>query len=80
MLCTNQARWGRNTNACDLTAVDHSAVAESCGVIGIRVESASEITGALKEAFATEDSVVIDLLTDPKCVHPVPFMTVLENV
>lgn len=75
-----QARWGRSTNACDLTAVDHSAVARACGLKGIRVESAAEIAGALEEAFAAEGSVVIDLVTDPKCVPPLPFMSVLESV
>lgn len=75
-----QARWGKYTNACDLTAVDHAAVAEACGVKGIRVESPDKIASALEEAFHTEGSVVLDLLVDPDCVPPFPFMKDLENL
>ncbi|PWA11164.1 acetolactate synthase catalytic subunit [Pueribacillus theae] len=75
-----QSKWGRSTNACDLTAVDHAKIAEACGVKGIRVESPNEIKGALKEAFATEGPVVIDLLVDPNCIPPLPPMTSLESV
>lgn len=75
-----QARWGRNTNACDLTAVDHAAVAEACGVKGIRVDSPDQIAAALDEAFAAEGSVIIDLITDPQNVPPIPFMGILEHV
>lgn len=75
-----EAQWGRSTNATDLTAVNHAKVAEACGVKGIRVESPQEIESALKEAFAADGPVVIDLVTDPRCIPPLPFMSVLENV
>lgn len=75
-----QARWGRNTTACDLTAVDHAKVAEACGVKGIRVSSPDQIEGALKDAFASKGSVVIDLISDPTSLPPLPFLSVLENV
>jgi acetolactate synthase I/II/III large subunit len=74
------ARWGRNTSACDLTAVDHAKVAEACGVKGIRVDSPEKISGALKEAFETKGSVVLDLIADPTSIPPLPFLSVLENV
>ncbi|MBS4210928.1 acetolactate synthase catalytic subunit [Neobacillus rhizophilus] len=75
-----QARWGRNTSACDLTAVNHAKVAEACGVKGFRVSSPEEIEEALKEAFATEGSVVIDLISDPASFPPLPFLSVLKNI
>ncbi|WP_423802517.1 acetolactate synthase catalytic subunit [Neobacillus sp. SAB-20_R2A] len=75
-----QARWGRNTSACDLTAVDHAKVAEACGVKGIRVSSPEKIEETLKEAFATEGSVVIDLIAEPASFPPLPFLSVLNNI
>lgn len=75
-----QARWGRNTNACELTAVDHAKVAEACGVKGIRVSSPGKITEALNDAFTSKGSVVIDLISDPASIPPLPFLSVLENV
>jgi acetolactate synthase I/II/III large subunit len=73
-------RWGRNTSACDLTAVNHAKVAEACGVKGIRVERPEQIEEALKEAFSTDGPVVIDIIADPTSVPPLPFMGSLETV
>ncbi|QQK76537.1 acetolactate synthase catalytic subunit [Salicibibacter cibarius] len=69
-----QSRWGRYTSVCDFTAVDHAAIARACGIKGIRVESPEEIEKALQEAFLAKGSVVIDLLTDPNDIPPLPFM------
>ncbi|QQK80424.1 acetolactate synthase catalytic subunit [Salicibibacter cibi] len=69
-----QSRWGRYTSVCDFTAVDHAAIAEACGIKGIRVKSPEEIEERLKEAFLAKGSVVIDLLTDPNDIPPIPFM------
>jgi len=77
---SEQAQWGRNTNACELTAVNHAKVAEACGVKGIRVESTKDIRSALFEAFATEGPVVIDLVADPSGIPPIPFLSGLETI
>lgn len=74
------ARWGRHTTACDLTAVDHAKVAEACGVKGLRVQSPDQIKSALEEAFSTDGSVVIDVISDPNAVPPLPFLNVIEHV
>ncbi len=75
-----QARWGKYTSACDFTAVDHAKIAEACGVKGLRIESPNEIAKSLQEAFSTEGSVVIDLIVDPNCIPPIPFMGELESL
>lgn len=71
---------GRYTNVCDLTYVDHVAIAEACGVKGIRVGRAEEIEGAIKEAFATDGPVLIDVMTDPRCVPPIDLLEKLDEV
>lgn len=65
------AWFDRYTNVCDLTPVNHAMIAEACGVKGIRVESAGEIEGALKQAFAHKGSVVLDVMMDKNCAPPV---------
>ncbi|HHX36509.1 MAG TPA: acetolactate synthase catalytic subunit, partial [Clostridiaceae bacterium] len=67
------------TGMCDLTAVDHAMIAEACGVKGIRVTKDSDIKAALEEAFAHDGPVVIDLITEPHCILPIPYMEVLES-
>ena len=44
---------------------DFSAVAQAVGMRGFRVESASELDDSIREAFATEGPVLIDVLTNP---------------
>jgi acetolactate synthase-1/2/3 large subunit len=73
------ARWGRNTNACDLTAVDHAAIAEACGIRGIRITRPEEIAPALAEAFSTDGPVVLDIIADPATVPPIPMMEIVEG-
>jgi acetolactate synthase-1/2/3 large subunit len=51
--------------------VDHAAIAEACGVRGIRVERAQDIAPAIKRALAADTSVVIDVLADPNAMPPV---------
>ena len=72
-------RCGRYTNVIDFSPVNHAAIAEACGVKGIRVHKVEEIEGAIKEALATKGPVVIDLITDENSVPPLPYMEVLEK-
>lgn len=74
-----KARWEKYNAVCDFTSVDHTKIAEGCGVKGIKVESPEEIEGALKEAFNTDGPVLIDLITDPNSIPPLPFMEKLEG-
>ncbi len=73
------AGLGRHTNVCDFVAVDHAAVAEACGVQGIRVERASDVAGAIREAFAADGSVLLDIIADPNAMPPVTAFTTLPN-
>jgi acetolactate synthase-1/2/3 large subunit len=71
---------GKYTNACDLTATDHAAIAEAVGIKGIRVERAEDIADAIKEAFAHDGPVVIDAMIEPDCIPPLPMMGPLEQL
>lgn len=70
----------KETGMCDLTSVNHAMIAEACGVKGIRIADVKDIPAALKEAMEYDGPVVIDLITEPNCVAPVPYMEVLENI
>lgn len=65
---------GEYTNVCDLGPVDHTLVAEACGVKGIKVTRPEEIGPALSEAFATKGTVVLDVYVEPSCVPGIGFM------
>jgi acetolactate synthase-1/2/3 large subunit len=73
------ALMGAHTTACDLTAVNHAMVAESCGVKGIRIERAEDIPGAVREALAYKGPVLLDVVTEMFCIPPVPFMEAIEQ-
>ncbi len=73
------AGLGRHTNVCDFTSVDHAAIAEACGVKGIRLERAHDIAGAIREAMAHNGSVLIDVIADPNAMPPVTAFASLPN-
>ncbi len=65
------AGLGRHTNVCDFCPVDHAAIAEACGVKGIRVARAQEIAPAIAQALCAETTVLLDVLADPNAMPPV---------
>lgn len=65
---------GEYTNVCDLGPVDHTLIAEACGVKGIKVTKPEEIAPALQEAFATKGTVVLDIYVEPSCMPGIEFM------
>ena len=73
------AGLGRHTNVCDFAPVDHAAIAEACGVRGIRLERAQDIAATIKEALAADASVLIDILADPNAMPPVTAFASLPN-
>ena len=73
------AYLGRYTNVCDFMPVDHAAIAQACGLKGIRVERADEIAPAIREAMAAEYSVLIDVIADPNAMPPVTVFSKLPN-
>ncbi|MDR3296168.1 MAG: hypothetical protein LBT26_10145 [Clostridiales Family XIII bacterium] len=73
-----RALLGTSTTACDLTAVNHAMVAEGCGVKSFRISKADEIKPAVAEAFAFDGPAVLDVIMEPNCIAPLPFMGKLE--
>ncbi|MDO9707264.1 thiamine pyrophosphate-binding protein [Paracraurococcus lichenis] len=52
---------------------DFAAVARQFGLQGIRVERPQDIAGALAEAMASDETVVVDVATDIDCRAPEPW-------
>lgn len=48
------AGLGRHTNACDFSPVDRAAIAQACGVPGLRLQRAEDISSAIATALATD--------------------------
>lgn len=57
-------------------AVNFAKIAQEMGCMGIRVERADEIAGALKKGLAADRPAVVEVLTDPDCVAPRPWSPV----
>jgi acetolactate synthase I/II/III large subunit len=66
-------KFGRHTNACEFTPVDHAAIARACGCRGISITKAADYLPALKEALALNETTVLDVATDPKAYPPITF-------
>ncbi|MFJ8542711.1 pyruvate dehydrogenase [Streptomyces sp. NPDC093586] len=58
---------------------DYAAIATATGARGIRVEAAADVRGALREAFAHDGPVLVDVVTDPDALA-VPPKTSVEQV
>ncbi|MGD8164331.1 ubiquinone-dependent pyruvate dehydrogenase [Pantoea sp. FN0307] len=54
---------GYLTDGTDLHNPDFAAIANACGVKGIRVEKASELDSAIEQAFAHDGPVLLDVIT-----------------
>ncbi|WP_337008609.1 ubiquinone-dependent pyruvate dehydrogenase [Pantoea sp. AS142] len=54
---------GYLTDGTGLENPDFAAIAEACGIRGIRVEKASDLNGALEQAFAHDGPVLVDVIT-----------------
>ena len=63
--------YGGHTDACQLSPVDHAAIAKACGCNGIRVETPGAFAPALQAALASDTTTVIDVVTDPRAVPPI---------
>ena len=73
------AGLGRHTGVCDFVDVDHAAIAQACGVKGLRLERAGDIAAVIAEALATDGPVLIDVIADPAAMPPVTVFTRLPN-
>ena len=54
---------GYLTDGTELDNPNFAAIAQACGIKGIRVEKASELNSALEQAFAHDGPVLIDAIT-----------------
>ena len=74
-------KFGRHTSACRFSPVDHAAVARACGLKGVRIERASDYLPALKEALASRETTLLDVVTDDDAYPPITFFEgTLEKV
>lgn len=53
--------------------MDFAAIAQAMGAVGIRVTRAPEFAQAFEQARASERPVVIDVVTDPQALAPLPW-------
>ena len=73
------ALLGRHTNVCDFEPVDHAAIAQACGLTGIRVTRPEDVAPAITRAMAADSSVLLDVLVDPNAMPPVAVFSRLAN-
>lgn len=57
------------TDACEFKPVDHAAIANACGVTGIRIDHAGDFLPALRDALASGKPTLLDVVTD-ETAHP----------
>ena len=62
--------YGKHTNACQLSPVDHAAIARACGCEGVRIESPADFKPALERALRSPLTTVLDVIIDPKAYPP----------
>lgn len=70
---------GRHTPSCDLTPVNHAMVAEACGWKAIRIIDPAKMSEAIEEAFAYDGCVLLDVIAEPNCIAPVPYILAAEK-
>lgn len=73
------AKFGRHTTAIYFAPVDHAAVAQACGVKGVRVETAEQYRAAVEDAMKNGYSVLIDAIVDPTAFPPVTLFDRLDS-
>lgn len=62
--------YGQHTSATRLGPVDHVAIAQACGAVGVRVESPGELVGALSAALAASGPALLEVIVDPAAYPP----------
>jgi acetolactate synthase-1/2/3 large subunit len=73
-------KFGRHTSACYFEPVDHAAIARACGCRGIRIERPADYLPAVREALASCETCVIDVVTDPDAYPPITIFDRLDAV
>lgn len=63
--------FGAYTDVCDFSPVDHAAIARATGCEGIRIENPDDFLPALKAAFQSDRTVLLDIVTDERAYPPI---------
>jgi acetolactate synthase-1/2/3 large subunit len=63
--------FGAYTDVCDFSPVDHAAIARATGCEGIRIEKPDDFLPALKAAFESDRTVLLDIVTDERAFPPI---------
>ncbi len=67
-------RQGKRHEMYKFREVNFARLAQEMGCIGIRVERPEEIADALEAALKADAPSVVDIVTDPECTAPTPWM------
>jgi len=73
-------KFGRQTDGCYFTEVDHAAIARASGCRGIRIEDPAHYLPALREALASNETTLLDVVTDPEAYPPITFFEGLGGI
>ena len=73
-------KFGRHTKACYFAPVDHAAIARACGCQGIRIERPGDYLPALRAALASNETCVLDVITDPAAYPPITLFDKLDDI
>ncbi|HTD91089.1 MAG TPA: thiamine pyrophosphate-dependent enzyme, partial [Burkholderiales bacterium] len=63
--------YGDHTDACQLSPVDHAAIARACGCEGVRIEKPADFKPALERALRSPVTALLDVMIDPKAYPPI---------
>lgn len=69
-----EGRSGRMNELYQFEPLDYAAIAESFGCQGIRVTEPGRIAAAIEAALASKQPTVIDVVSDPAALAPIPWM------
>ncbi len=72
-LHAEEVMYGNHTDACQLSPVDHAAIARACGCEGVRIENPADFKPALERALRSPLTTVLDVMIDPKAYPPITF-------
>lgn len=62
---SEQVRYGRNSTAITMSPMDHTLVAQACGLEGLRVHTHAELLPALHHARDSKKAVLIEVMCTP---------------
>ena len=67
-------KFGRHTSGCAFSPVDHAQIARACGCRDVRIEQPADYHDAIREALASPDTTVLDVITDPEAYPPITLL------